>query len=812
MAKELPVEAMSPEQTPKSQKSNQIMEKLYFGETEETFQKSTYYPDSYLYPYNPDPLVQKDYTYGVYEDMLKDDQVDVALKIKKDLIVGSGWYLDTSDENQADMITDIECLLSDETERPLSEILEDIIQAYEFGFSISEKIFKKTIDGQLALKDIKPRHPSTWLLHTDDYGNVTRYEQRGSKASIDVDPASIIHYINNHKHQNPYGKSDLYAAHQAWITKRHVSRYYAIYLENAAGPKPVAKYDRRAPQGVIDDVFNAIKSFQTKTAMAIPKEFEIEFLEAKSNGEAYIKGINLFNMFIGRALFLPDLLGFQGSETGGGSHSLGQEQIGVFYKHINRRRQILERIMDQHIIRPLVVYNFGVQESYPKFKFKPLSDADARGQAESWIKGIQGAGWKPTIEEVNHFRTLVKFPLSEELEMKGDALAAAVGGALPTEEMKTEMDEPDEGKAEDKTDISQANGGESKATAEEIVKKEMALSLSTLPGNYKKKVDFKMADNMLKNNQFKILEELEPIVNEAFDDLYGQLKRSNVLSTQNIENTDKLGIKGKYLKQMNVVFKKHFKALYGDSKIMAKSEIKRADNAADNQNIPANEFMDFLNKETYQFVGDWEYTINKKTRTAINAAIKDGNPISSVIGVLDDEGKALSDVSLERYSRTKSTEVFNRGRMEYFDSTGVVAAYQFSAILDDVTSEICGELNGLTFPAGEAPVPPMHFNALIADSLILTSKGIYRIDQVKVGDKVLTHNGNWCRVYDVMSKFEDKEYYEINLLNGETLNATGEHPVLINRNSILGWIRVDELTESDDVVCLEDIVDKTSVA
>jgi SPP1 gp7 family putative phage head morphogenesis protein len=161
---------------------------------------------------------------------------------------------------------------------------------------------------------------------------------------------------------------------------------------------------------------------------------------------------------------------------------------------------------------------------------------------------------------------------------------------------------------------------------------------------------------------------------------------------------------------MQGVFKKHFRSLYKDSQIMARSEIRRADNAKKNENIPAEEFMAFLEKETHQYVGDWEYTINKRTRNAINNAIKDGRPISDVVGILDDEGKALSDVSLERYSRTKSTEVFNRGRMEYFDSTGVVAAYQFAAILDDVTSEICGSLHGLTFPVGEAPVPPLHFN------------------------------------------------------------------------------------------------------
>lgn len=693
MAKDLPVETMTPQAKPKSKKSDSVIEGLYFGTVEQSFNTSSYHPDSFLKPYNPDPLVQQDHTYRIYEDMLQDDQVSVAITLKKDLVIGSGWYLDVLDEQQGELKNDLENLISDESERPFSEILNDIIQAYEFGFSVSEKIFKITKNGQLALKDIKPRHPSTWLLHTDDQGNVTRYEQRAKNKSIDVNPNSIIHYINNDKFQNPYGRSDLFAAYQAYVTKRHVSRYYGIYLENAAGPKPVAKYDRRASEGVVSDIFNAIKSFQTKTAMAIPKEFDIEFLEAKTNGEAYIKGLNLFNMYIGRALFIPDLVGFQGSETGGGSFSLGQEQIGLFYKHIYRRRQILERIIDQHVIRPLVIYNYGIQDDYPKFKFMPLSELDALKQAEMWIRGVQGAGYSPTLDEVNHFRNLIKFPQSEELELKAVAIAGQMNEKFNDEKEDDKNEEKEAGQKDEE-------------------RKEFKLGLSTLPGNYKKRVDFKMADNMLKNTQYKILEELEPITRDAFEDLYNQILKSSAVKQRDNEKAEQIGIRSKYLKQMQNVFKKHFRSLYKDSQIMAKAEVKRSDNAKKNQHIPAAEFLEFLERETFQYVGDWEYTISKNARTELNNAIKDGRPLSSVVDLLesDDYLSNLSEVSLERYSRTKSTEVFNRGRMEYFNSTGVVAAYQYAAILDDVTSEICGNLHGLTFPAGEAPVPPLHFN------------------------------------------------------------------------------------------------------
>ncbi len=48
--------------------------------------------------------------------------------------------------------------------------------------------------------------------------------------------------------------------------------------------------------------------------------------------------------------------------------------------------------------------------------------------------------------------------------------------------------------------------------------------------------------------------------------------------------------------------------------------------------------------------------------------------------------------------------------MSFFEDSGVVAAYQYSAILDDVTSDICAGLDGKIFEAGSEPIPPLHFN------------------------------------------------------------------------------------------------------
>ncbi len=762
-----------------------IVEQAYTGTAEKTYTESAYVPASMRRPYNPDKLVMRDHTYGIYLEMLEDDQINVAMQIKKNLVVGSGWYIETEDENQADIKKDLEIALGEQCDRPFSDILEEICQSFEFGFSCGEKIFKNREDGSLVLKDIKVRHPATWLFHTDRQGNVERYEQRGLYETVDVDPDSLLHSITNPKFQNPYGTSDLFPCYAPWVTKRHIIRFYAIFLEKAASPTPVAKYDRRAPKEVVDDMFNIIKKFQTKTAIVIPKEFEIEFLESKSTGEAYIKGINLFNMLIGRALFIPDLLGFQGSETSGGSFALGKDQIGMIFRHIYRRREAIERAIDLHVIKPICMYNHGLTEDFPKFKFKLLSDDDAIKQAEMWMKAINGKTWKPTLEEVNHFRDILKFPNSEDIDLYDNNPADKMGGPLDPNNLGLpggvdENGQPIAGQTDpnallppggpdgesDPNQSGDAAGGNPKdggnappaskgsadkagnkqapkaagvsgkeapdgggkgappkgpaktdgkdpakpkdqgETSKEVKKKFSIEDAINLKGSYHKKVDFGASDQLMKATVAKIMHESAPIVSDIFEDLYDQMQKKTVIARQDLERADSIQLK--FLKRLQLVFKKNFRLLYNDAKAQAATEVKKGDFAK--ANIPADEFLDFLDQETYKYIGDWEYSITRKAKDELIRAIKDGLTLSDVIGVMDDEGNDLSDVSIERYARTKGTEVYNRGRIDYFESTGVVSAYQYSAILDDRTSDICAGLDGIIFDKADAPVPPLHFN------------------------------------------------------------------------------------------------------
>jgi SPP1 gp7 family putative phage head morphogenesis protein len=163
----------------------------------------------------------------------------------------------------------------------------------------------------------------------------------------------------------------------------------------------------------------------------------------------------------------------------------------------------------------------------------------------------------------------------------------------------------------------------------------------------------------------------------------------------------------KRLKDLKVLLKNSFREQYSEAKKMAQSELFKVNYSLP---VPTDEFLNFLEDETYSFIGDWSYQVTKNAKTELIAAIKDGKPLSSVVDLLTDKGMKDSLVALERYARTKYTEVMNRGRMDFFESSKIVQGYQYSAILDDSTSDICEGLDGKVFKDGEQPVPPLHFN------------------------------------------------------------------------------------------------------
>lgn len=167
----------------------------------------------------------------------------------------------------------------------------------------------------------------------------------------------------------------------------------------------------------------------------------------------------------------------------------------------------------------------------------------------------------------------------------------------------------------------------------------------------------------------------------------------------------------------------------------------------------------------------------------------------------------VEGVSVAAGAQVTSATIVNEARSAFFFQDDVleeIEAFQF--VNDSPVTAICTSLNGTIFSKNDPDIaryqPPLHFNAVLENSMIVTNVGIMPIKYLRKGTCVRTHTGEYREIIQVMSKFEDKEYFEMELENGKTLSLTGEHPVLTKNR---GWVRCDELNLVDDIICSEDI-------
>ena len=100
------------------------------------------------------------------------------------------------------------------------------------------------------------------------------------------------------------------------------------------------------------------------------------------------------------------------------------------------------------------------------------------------------------------------------------------------------------------------------------------------------------------------------------------------------------------------------------------------------------------------------------------------------------------------------------------------------------------------------------------ETLVTTSEGVRRIDEIQKGDMVLTHLGNYKPVLDTIIT-ESNAIYDVSVYRGEPFSATGNHPILVRQcefhktKSANGkytrkrfysnpkWIRVEDLSKGD---------------
>lgn len=653
----------------------------------ETLYKSPYFPESYYFPYNPDPLARGN-NYEIYDEMRDDDQVKVAITVKKDMVVNSGWRIECESEEIAKEITD--ALREMEESGRLDMAFEDILRAmvssaYELGFSMSEPVYRLD-GGKYSYDTVKVRPPHSFRFIIDERGNIIEICQSTNRGDLKFQPEKFIHFAYQSDFGNPYGKSDLRSAYGPWKAKKFINKFLAIYLERFASPTVVGKYPRTWDDNEVTRFSTVLKTIQNKTTLAIPDDAVMEFVQAnKDSSDTYIRALNYYNMLIARSILVPDLIGVSGEKTSGGSYSLGSEQFKLLQSSVEKDRVALARKITLRLIRPLVRANYGEYDA--EFKFLPFTSDNNTDLLRIWSEAARGKLFKPNEEEINHLRSQLKFP---------------EGPVIIPEPQPNPLLGIDEKQEEPQS--------EPKAKAKDF-KFRRAFTL------HEAKVNFDDIQEDMRSNADGIAREIARILNRMAKDLVSQAKDHGIVKDFRPEAIESL--EPKFRRELNEALSGHFVTLFREAVDGARKELRLSEKRFVADDIIPEEFEKIIRAEAFKLTGEMSNEIRKRVATNMFDGVKKGLPMQDITDSIFYDLDKYTSAQLRTIVNTKTTEVFNSARMTFFNSDPVaqdiVVGYQYSAILDESTTEVCSFLDQMLFDAKDAQFvaqiqPPGHFN------------------------------------------------------------------------------------------------------
>jgi SPP1 gp7 family putative phage head morphogenesis protein len=683
--------------------------------------------------YNPDIL----YSYKgaqVYDKMMTDDQVKAVMEFKQGAVVSRGYFFDVEKdeesgepvEEQQNMADFFDCVLR-KMDGSVTDKLIEILSAMKYGFSVSEKIFQP-IDHEgstyWGLKDIKLRPFSSMLtgMVVDQHGNLQSIKQRaGGSTDIELPLEKIIHFVHRPEIDRHYGESDLRAAYRAWWSKDIAIKFQNIHLERHAGGFIWAQIDPAKGALSNTDKINlekVLENLSAHTAIHVPSAVTLNTIQPL-NTEAYDKAIAQYDKAISKSLLVPNLLGL--SEQGSvGSYSQSSTQLEIFFWVLDLIAARLEDVLNEQLFRPLAEWNFGTDD-YPRFTFELMSEDRKRTIMAAWSDLVSKGAVTKTTSDEDYIRTLIGFPEKGEPDAPKPAPVFGMPGQTPQEPP------PEDAEDEDAEPVEKPDNNEYLSQQPEDKKKAAKKAFAERP--WLNRVNFASVEKIMGSADTALASALAAIMAKVRLSVEDQvIKIGGERSWGNVKPAEIIDIK--IPKSLMTSFRKELRASFSDTIDRAyegaRKELPKKMFAKVKPGMDKTQTEKFLASKAMKITGIVENRVLDQVQLILENSIKYDKALKDVIKAMEDDadfmallpkvdaaGRAVNvPARLENIARTNIADAVNQSRMALFTDPalkGFVEAFEYSAILDDRTTEICEKLHGKIEKDWGGYAPPNHF-------------------------------------------------------------------------------------------------------
>lgn len=673
-------------------------------------------------------------------DMMRrsDPNIKMVLGALKSPIKSANCYVTISekvpeaDQDLAEMQKLIvEKALFHDIDVSFTKLVGEVLTSLDFGYSLFDITHQVKTRPEIGtyntLKCISYRSQRTierWNIVDGRLKTVLQISNGDLGSFVNMDAQFLLHFCPEQEGDNYEGVAIVRPMYGNWLRKNQFLRYLAAGIEKYAIPTPVLTVPKGAENSPeYKAAKEALKCYVSGQAnyLILPEGWKLEFNNVTFDSDKLRATIDFENKEMVNAILASFLLLGQ---NGAGSLALSGTLSDFYSQTITYIADHITEQFQRKIIDQLIRMNMGDVPVYVSLKFDSLEEKADQSWA-NMIKTLKDSGLISTDKELEDFvREKYKLPVkSEEVtaQPQPDGTQPPTTPTTLAEKKKTKVQSAEANLIRD-TSAEYAIAGKkflksfankyikavlsakSKANSANEIKAPVNANVPSLDSYTKtlKAIGYKNAieANQIQEKKFrktkKKLAEFNLAntkfnrVDNASEELLDALKiLDKAVTPQEIE--DAIYIVGRVSDKVSLIFADYL-SFEQKQKIDAKAQV-----LSDTQKQDTIKPIDFQYQSSLDYADD-----DQLEKDMMDAADKytDGSAID-----------AASDVQASKSTNDALLDAAN----EWSDETGdSIVSYTFVAIDDDVTTELCSELNDHTFDANDPEVfkysPPLHFN------------------------------------------------------------------------------------------------------
>lgn len=608
----------------------------------------------------------------IYTKMMEDDQITICFNLIASSITERRWKFEGPNAEFFDR------MVGEDFKGNFKTTIKNLTFALIYGYILLEKIYDQVeIDGKTfwTVNEIKTKPVESFKFKVDKFGNIIQLLQKqGGNPNAPLDLHKFLYYVYQ-PHFNPqFGRSVLFPAYRHYWAKDNILKFWNIWLERAAVGFIHGTMETDLAPGQSTNLTNALKGLSGKSFILTPAGVDLKYV-AQRDMSAFNNAVRHKDSAIAKAMFVPHTLGVSPQDATGTNAQTAVHYEEVFFNWVKDNASAIADVFNEQLFNELEMLNFGTKET--KFVFDELLTSEKRKIAKSWAELVKEGAVQRSDEDENHIRGLLGFP---ELDDEFDDL----------DRRKNSDSEviPDNGIG----DVNPISSGDGLITNTYTLTKKQLSKISNA------------LDTLTEDFELELQSELDPILDQVTELTLTSKKIEDI----EVSKTATLSIKRLLKNQMRKVARK--------ATALARAEIR-----VSKKLTLSPELIDaFINSKSLKILSELiDSAIVEKSKQIFMNGVKNELTNVEITQQLDELLQPYissigSSVAVARIVRTTVTEVFNEARKSFFEQTDFVEAYEYSAILDVVTTDICRNLDNKIWPVDDPRwdrlTPPNHFN------------------------------------------------------------------------------------------------------